>query len=410
MREPEIHPSTANMPIRAITASLGYHWFGYYDKLQFDPSMRYVLGMEVSFEHRSPTAEDEIKVGMVDLQDGDRWIELGTSRAWCWQQGCMLQWRPGSRTEVMWNDRTPRGRHGRESFVCHILDVETGVKRTLPYPFYALSPDGRTAVTPDFRRINDMRPGYGYVGLPDPHAHELAPQESGIFGLDLETGECHLLISLAEVAAMPYPRSDLSSAKHYFNHLLFSPDGRRFEFLHRWRMAGQRGFGTRMLTAALDAPRNVHIVDDYGQTSHFIWRDADHILAWAYHPSHEWAFYLYRDAPGGTPGTMPGAPKVVGRGVMTVNGHCTYLPGNTWILNDTYPDLERKQHLYLYHVESGRRVPLGSFLAPEGYRGEWRCDLHPRFSPDGNWVAIDSTHGGEGRQIYLLDISEIVNS
>ena len=91
MREPEIHPSTANIPIRAVTASPGYHWFGYYDKLQFDPSMRYMLGMEVGFEHRSPTAEDEIKVGLVDLQDGDRWIELGTTRAWCWQQGCMLQ-------------------------------------------------------------------------------------------------------------------------------------------------------------------------------------------------------------------------------------------------------------------------------------------------------------------------------
>ncbi len=68
---------------------------------------------------------------------------------------------------------------------------------------------------------------------------------------------------------------------------------------------------------------------------------------------------------------------------MTVNGHCTYLPGNQWILNDTYPDSDRNQHLYLYHVESGRRVPLGSFHAPEAYRGEWRCDLHPRSSPDG---------------------------
>ena len=93
------------IPIRALTSGPKFHWFSYYDKRQFDPSMRYVLGMEVDFEHRSPTAEDEIAVGMVDLADGDRWIELGRTRAWCWQQGCMLQWRPGSETEVMWNDR-----------------------------------------------------------------------------------------------------------------------------------------------------------------------------------------------------------------------------------------------------------------------------------------------------------------
>ena len=61
--------------------------------------------MEVDFEHRSPTAEDVIKIGMVDLHDDNKWIELGESRAWGWQQGCMLQWRPGSNSEILWNDR-----------------------------------------------------------------------------------------------------------------------------------------------------------------------------------------------------------------------------------------------------------------------------------------------------------------
>ena len=155
--------------VRPITSGPRYHWFGYYDKLQFDPANRHVLGMEVDFEDRSPQPDDVIEIGMVDLADGDRWIELGETRAWCWQQGCMLQWRPGSDNEVIWNDREG------DRFVCHILDVETGEKRTLPMPVYTLSPDGRRAVTPDFRRINDMRPGYGYAGLPDPHADELAP-------------------------------------------------------------------------------------------------------------------------------------------------------------------------------------------------------------------------------------------
>ena len=39
--------------VRAITRGPKFHWFGYYDKLQFDPSMRYVLSNEVDFEHRS---------------------------------------------------------------------------------------------------------------------------------------------------------------------------------------------------------------------------------------------------------------------------------------------------------------------------------------------------------------------
>ena len=68
-------------PTRVITRGPKHHWFGYYDKLQFDPTNRYVLGMQVSFEHRSPGPEDAIHVGMVDLQDNDRWIELGQSVA-----------------------------------------------------------------------------------------------------------------------------------------------------------------------------------------------------------------------------------------------------------------------------------------------------------------------------------------
>ncbi|HCN77162.1 MAG TPA: hypothetical protein DIT13_08220 [Verrucomicrobiales bacterium] len=92
-------------PTRKITKGPGFHWFAYYDKLQFSPDNRLVLSNKVSFEHRSPTADDVIEVGMVDLQDGDKWIPLGKSNAWNWQQGCMLQWIPGTESKVIWNDR-----------------------------------------------------------------------------------------------------------------------------------------------------------------------------------------------------------------------------------------------------------------------------------------------------------------
>src|SRR5664279_5363805 len=65
------------VPVHPITRGPAYHWFGYYDKLQFDPSGHYVLGMEVTFEDRSPRPDDVIKIGMIDLHDNDRWIELG---------------------------------------------------------------------------------------------------------------------------------------------------------------------------------------------------------------------------------------------------------------------------------------------------------------------------------------------
>jgi hypothetical protein len=400
--------------VRRITNGPKFHWFGYYDKWQFDPTGRYALGMEVGFEGRSPRPDDAIRVGMVDLKDGDRWTDLGESRAWNWQQGCMLQFVPGSKTDIIWNDRVKDG--GGERFVAHVLNIKTGKRRTLPAPVYALSPDGRTAVAPDFRRLNDCRPGYGYAGIADPNRERRAPDDAGIWRMDLKTGERKLIVTFAEAAKLPYEEksrpfhNDPEKAKHWFNHLLYAPGGKRFLFLHRWRVfdgldrqqAARGGFSTRMFTADVDGG-DLFVVDPYGGTSHFVWRDPAHICAWAFHPSHGEKFYLYRD--------RTREVQAVGPDVMTVNGHNTYLAGknNEWILNDTYPDKERKQHPYLYHVPTNRRVPLGHFHSPPEYVGEWRCDLHPRSSRDGRRVVIDSTHEGLGRQMYLIDIGEVVD-
>jgi hypothetical protein len=388
-------------PQRTITHGPKHHWFSYYDKLEFDPSGHYCLGMEVDFEHRSPRPDDKITIGMVDLQASDRWIPLGTSRAWCWQQGCMLQWIPGSSSKILWNDRQ------EEHFVCQILDVRTRQRRTINHPIYCLSPDGRTAFAADFRRINDMRPGYGYAGLPDPFADELAPTESGIFRIDLETGQSQLIVPLADVAKYPlptenpyFPPEEMPRAKHYFNHLLVNTDGSRLEFLHRWRPRGSSRWLTRMFTSAQDGS-DLRCIINTGMASHFIWRDPDHILVWARHASHGDRFYVVEDR-------LDGSFQVVGPEVMTRDGHCTYLPNRDWIVNDTYPDRERNQHVYLYHVPTGQKTVIGQFYQPREYRGEYRVDTHPRHSPDGRTIVIDTPHTGQGRQIHLIDISQIV--
>ena len=377
-------------PVRQLTRGPKHHWFGYYDKLEFDPTSRLALGMEVDFEHRSPAPDDLIKVGMVDTGDKDTWIELGQTRAWNWQQGCMLQWLPGSKDEVLWNDREG------DQYVCHILNVRTRRRRTIGSAIYALSPDSKWAVTCDFRRLNHSRPGYGYAGISDPNREVQTPDDVGIWKVDLATGKKQLIVSIADAAKIPFPGGYSKGAKHWFNHLLVSPDGRRFIFLHRWRGDKEgTSFSTRMFTAASDG-KDLHILDPHGKTSHFIWRDPQHVLAWAWHPSHGEKFYLFRD--------QTNQVEVVAPDLMPLNGHCTYLPGNRWILNDTYPDKERLQHVYLYDTQSQTRHPLGDFHSPTGYTGEWRCDTHPRFSPDGRKAVIDSPHNG-GRQLYLIDIS-----
>ncbi len=392
----------ADVPVRALTKGPKFHWFGYYDKHQFDPTGRYILGMQVDFERRSPTAQDEIRMGLIDLQDNDRWTDLGSSKSWGWQQGCMLQWIPKSTTDVIWNDRIDN------QFVSHILNVKTGKKRTLPKPIYSLSPDGKTAIGIEFSRLEDLRPGYGYAGIPDPYFTSKAPSEIGLYKMDLATGKNELLFSIADVAHLPLNGKSVADNYHWFNHLLFNNDGTRFTFLNRWRtergdrqLMARTAFTTRMFTADING-KGLYCIDPSGYTSHFVWKNPKTICAFTKPEGQAMGFYELED--------FTGKFTPVGPEKMPVNGHNTYLPvgnGVDWILNDNYASpKDRNQVPYLYHVPTDRRIDLGRFPAPVEYFGEWRCDLHPRSNRNGTQICIDSTHGGNGRQMYLLDIRE----
>ncbi len=403
----ETGPAEPLVPCRAITRGPKHHWFGYYDKRQFSPDNRFVLTNQVDFEGRSPTADDSIAVGYVDTGQDDRWVEIGRSRAWGWQQGCMLQWVGDGGDTILWNDRED------DRFVCRIYSLQDQSVRTIPRPIYTIASDGKTGLSVDFRRIDNLRPGYGYDGLADPHVDRRAPEDSGIWRVDLETGDSELILSLAEVAEIPWPDGEThADAWHYFNHLLINPAGNRFIVLHRYRpefdpktLEFRGGFVTRMFTANMDGSDR-HVLDPSGYTSHFIWKNDDQVTMWTRPEGRPSGFYRFTDR------TRKVEP--VGHDKMPTNGHNTYLgaPGGKyrdWILNDTYPDRKTsRQTVYLYHVPSGHRVDLGHFPSPPAYRGEWRCDTHPRSNDDGTLVTIDSPHDG-GRQVYLLDIREVLD-
>ena len=70
------------------------------------------------------------------------------------------------------------------------------------------------------------------------------------------------------------------------------------------------------------------------------------------------------------------------------------------------PDEDQLQHPFLCEVARVRRIPLGHFLPPPEYTGEWRCDTHPQFNPDGKKVVIDSPMGVPGAALPLRHLGD----
>ena len=61
--------------------------------------------------------------------------------------------------------------------------------------------------------------------------------------------------------------------------------------------------------------------------------------------------------------------------------------------------------------KAGKRHGTGICQLKSGalYKGEWRVDTHPRFSPDGKLVCIDAPLEGQGRQLHLIDIGAVTH-
>ena len=67
-------------------------------------------------------------------------------------------------------------------------------------------------------------------------------------------------------------------------------------------------------------------------------------MLWTSHPSHGETWYFINE-PKAKFDQLDGE-------VMVRNGHNSFLRGGRWILSDTSPDRDRKQHQYLYDTKT----------------------------------------------------------
>lgn len=371
-------------PVQLVNNGKEHLFASYYGINSFSKNQRYATLLETDIKDRLPTEDDEATLGMVDLKTME-FIPLTTTRAWNFQQGCMAHWLGTSPDSlIIYNDFLDG------QFVSVILNVHTkDVVKTIPYPVSAVAPDGKKAVSINFSRIRHTRPDYGYGGDgQDARLDVQFPEDDGVFVVDLETGAAELIVSVAQVKNLvpDLPEEGLE----YFNHTLISRDGSRVFWLAR--AVPRRN--TTSLTVNMDGSDLQRCFPDGWDGSHFDWLSGDELMITAKYDAKQWGHILF------TIGEKD--YKRLGNGLLDYDGHGTFSPDGKWMVTDTYPASGlREQKIYLMDMETQAVMPLGRYPQPEQFAGEWRCDIHCRWSPDGNIIGFNSTHTGS-RQAYIF--------
>ncbi len=386
------------LPLREFSAPGRQVFFGYYDVTPFNYDETLLLAAAAPPENRPTGPEDLLQLGTVSLtEDHPQLKVVAETKAWCWQQSCRYQWFPpreyGRNYQAIFNDYDAENRR----YVSRVIDVRDGTELCrYNHPVYALDHAGRYAFTLNFARLGRLRPGYGYVNQPDTSAGYLAPADDGLLRLDLDTGATRLLFSLHDLTGIQ-PLPDMDGAEHYLNHISVNPYSKTLLFFHIWVRGSKRK--TRLFVCDLDGG-DVRIPIQHGGVAHYAWKNADELLCYSRHTDGDDStprYHLYN--------LRSGDYSVVGRDVLPHDGHPTYFPGSRYILTDTYPDLASHQNLLLYDTATNTARTLGTFDSSRRFRDDVKCDLHPRLSPRGRRICIDSAHSGR-RRLYVLEIGD----
>ncbi len=369
-----------------VTDGREHLFASYYGINSFSKSQRYATVLQTDVKSRIPDENDIATLGLVDLQTNE-FIPVAKTAAWNFQQGCMAHWLATSPDSlIIYNDL----REGK--FVSVILNVHTREeKKVLPYPVSAVSPNGKEAISMNFARVRVTRADYGYGGNgQDAKEDVLFPEDDGLFMVNLESGEAELIVSAAQVEDMvpEVPEGGLD----YFNHVLFSRDGSKVFFLFR----STPNWATTSFTVNRDGSGLKRCFPDGWGGSHFDWLTGDELMVTAKYKGTQYGHILF------TAGSDN--YKRLGNGLLDYDGHGTFSPDGKWMITDSYPtDGLREQRIYLMDMESEAVLPLGRFHQPEEFTRGWRCDIHCRWSPNGDLVGFNSTHTGS-RQVYIMKL------
>lgn len=363
-------------------------FFGYYDKSPVNEDSRFLLFLSTdSRTYDIPKKGVPIQIILYDLKQ-EAVKKTFKTQAWNWQQGARLQWL--SKYIFLYNDFDPVD----EKFVAVVINAESGEEvNRFGYPVQD-SFQTQYFLSLNYQRLHALRPDYGYRNLSNLSESDLQNLDGdGIWYVNFESGDGKLLLSLETIVKFEY-EDRFKEGKHYVNHIMISPNGERFIFLHRYFLKGVRY--DRLILSDLQG--NMTLLNNYDMISHYYWWGNSNVFGYMRGMDGEDGYYmidcetasmeLYKDHELQKYGD--GHPHIIENKFVT----------------DIYPDMSRTQTLLYGDLNKKKHIVLAHLYNSIKYDGESRCDLHPRLSYDGKKVYFDTVHYKK-RKLCMMDIKDI---
>lgn len=386
------------LSVTQLTHGPQHHFFGYIGQSLTTPwnaSGRYILALRTTFHDRMPRPDEAAEIVLLDTHNACRVLPIEQSRAWNFQQGTMFYWHPEQpETQFFFNDRDPDTNQ-----VFTVLYDCAAQKRMREFRFDdvpvangGVSPTGEFFLAINYGRMARLRPVTGYPGAADSTAATPAPEDDGVFRVDIKSGARRLLVSFRQLRELLRGEHiNIDAVEFYINHTLVNRTGEYAYFFARAR------YGTDAM--AVNVPCSVRTDGQELTTHEYIgghpeW-DLGAVVIGA-KDGRQVRYDIQQKTIVGQIADSEVIPEPGGDVTLSTDANwfaCGYATGN----ENKYVIVRRSD---------GQFARSGGFSRGPYTRGDLRIDPAPRWNRNQTAILIPAMTRDGTRQLHLIQIEE----
>lgn len=397
-------PKPFQLEIQQLTKGAKHHLFGYIGQSLTTPwnlSGSRILTMRTSFHDHLPDGNEPADIALVhmDQKEGDFYKveKVDESLGWNIQQGTMFYWNPDApENQFFFNDRDPKT--GKVFTV--LYDTEKG--RRIHEFKYEDTPVGNGGVCPvgghftaiNYARMARLRPVTGYKGAFDWTEGVAAPEDDGIFIIDIKSGLKKVLVSFAKLKEKIEKEGYNTYGQSLFiNHTLWSRNGKYIYFFARagWREDDDRNKRTNVACSINVDGTNLVVGHpfigghpEWGEGSQMIGRDGDRQIYYD---------ILMR--------------KIIGsiatsEAIPNPEGDISLSPDAKWFVNGY--GVKNANYYSVIRLKDDKWVKSAGINKGDYLSGPLRIDPAPRWNRENNQILVPGMTEDGTRQLFRISV------